>query len=442
MYPFPHRHVSRLVLCEKHRCHVMPKPLLPILFLSCLFCQAVPGLCAVDGVPDPNQARGPIEQGEYDSSLEQLRRSHELFPLNQSIRRSLAEGYHAAGLELLRKKQYQKADQLFAGGNELYPEDPRFMFLRGVCAYYLKQYDSARYELEQAHRLLPDDVELLHMLGRVLYDTDNRGQALDLWQRALELDPSQREIATLLERSKRQMAVEEQMPRGYSSRFDLAYDRGVDMAFALAVLDELENAASQVGSELGHFPPARVPVSIYSRADYTAVTAAPDWSGGVYDGTIRLPFGALRQLNPRLKAVLHHEYAHVVVFDLTHGNCPLWLNEGIAEMFGRRQCAPPARKERVARGRQVMDIRKLERSFDALGARDAGLAYQQSWSLVNHLVTAYGWHRVSAILLALGEGATTEQAIARALGDYGLSYGGLVREWREAQERARGGVRE
>lgn len=405
-----------------------------IFLLLCLSClPAVSGVWA-DGVSSGRSAAGPKDEPVGNGEkLDRLRRDQELFPLDRSIRRRLAEGYHEAGLLQLKKKQYQKADQLFARGGELYPDDPRFMFLRGVCAYYLKQYDSARHELEEARRILPDDVELLHMLGRVLYETDERGQALDLWQRALELDPSRREIAALLERSRRQMAVEELMPRVYSSRFDLTHDRGVDASLARAVLDELENAATLVGGELGHFPRARVPVTIYTRADYSAVTAAPDWSGGVYDGTIRLPFGALRELTPRLKAVLHHEYAHVLVFDLTHGNCPLWLNEGIAEIFGRKQYLQPGG---TARGR-VMDIKRLERSFGNLRARDAGVAYQQSWSLVNHLVNAYGWHRVSAILLALGEGTTIEEAIVRVLGDYGVNYGGLVREWREGQERGR-----
>lgn len=418
----------------------MPKAHLLPLLVTFLLCLAAPGLSSSDPSCNLNQAHALIERGEHENGLEQLRSCHELFPLDQSVRRSLAEGYHAVGLQFLRKKQYQQADQFFIRGRELYPFDPRFMFLRGLCTYQLKQYDIARYELEQARLLLPDDAELLHLLGRVLYDSDERDQALELWRRALELDPNQREVAALLERGRREMAVEKLMARGYSSRFDLTYDKGVDTLFALAMLDELELAANLVGSELGHFPSARVPVSIYTRADYGTVTAAPEWSNGVYDGTIRLPFGALRELTPQLKAVLHHEYVHVVVYELTRGNCPLWLNEGIAEMFGRRQYAHSVPElERAARGVSITDIRRLERGFGAMATKEAGLAYQLSWSLVNHLVTTYGWHRVAAILLALGEGMTTDEAVVRVLGDYGLTYEKLVREWHEAQQQIWGG---
>ncbi|NVN93393.1 MAG: tetratricopeptide repeat protein [Desulfuromonadales bacterium] len=417
----------------------MPKSLLhALILLISICCIPASGWCDSEPLGNPAEARKLIERGEYEKGLEQLQRTQQLYPLDQSIKRSLAEGYQAYGMQLLQKKQFEQADAIFARGRELYPEEPRFMLLRGICTYHLKKYDIARYELEQARQLQPDNVDLLHVLGRVLYDTDNRSQAVELWQQALKLSPDNSEIKVVLERARREMAVEELMARGHSSRFDLTYDNGVDTVFALAVLDQLENAANQVGAELGHFPTARVPVSIYTRADYSAVTAAPDWSGGVYDGTIRLPFGALREVTPPLQAVLYHEYAHVVVRELTHGNCPLWLNEGIAEMFGRQQFSPPLTElDRAARSQGLGDFKKLEGGFSGLGTKDAGLAYQQSYALVNYLVTTYGWHRVNAILTALGAGLGIEEAIAKALGEYSLTYEGLVKEWRESLERGR-----
>lgn len=388
---------------------------------------------ADDALVNANEARILIGRGQYEKAIEQLERAHGLFPLDRTVTHDLARAYAAWGGQLLRAKQFEQADQFFVKGRELSPDDPGFMLLRGVCSYYLKKYDIARYELEQGRRVQPENVELLFILGRTLYDTDDRSQAVELWRKALALSPGNREIAAVLERARREMAVEELMARGHSSRFDLTYDAGVDTLFALDVLEELERAANQVGAELGRFPTARTPVSIYTRSDYNAITAAPDWSGGVYDGTIRLPFGALRELTPRLKAVLHHEYAHVVVFDLTRGVCPLWLNEGIAEMFGRRQYNPPAMDlERAARSGELMDFARLERGFSGLSAQAASLAYQQSWSLVNYLVATYGWHGVTAILTVLGEGYSAKEAISRALADYSLSYEGVVREWRGA----------
>ena len=78
------------------------------------------------------------------------------------------------------------------------------------------------------------------------------------------------------------------------------------------------------------------------------------------------------------------------------------------------------------------DFRKLEGNFSGLTAKEAATAYQQSHSLVNYLVTTYGWHRVKAILEGLGKGMTTAAAIAAALQDYSIGYDGLVKEWRES----------
>jgi hypothetical protein len=226
------------------------------------------------------------------------------------------------------------------------------------------------------------------------------------------------------------------MDRGHSSRFDLTYDPGVDSAFALAILDVLESAANLVGAELGMFPEARVPVGIYKRADYKTVTNSPDWSGGFYDGKIRLPFGALKDVTAPMRGILFHEYAHVVVFELTRGNCPLWLNEGIAEMFGRLQHdRTQPELGRAAQSSKLIDFRKLETNFSDFSSERATLAYQQSYSLVNYMVTTYGWHRVKQILSGLGRGLSFDESATVALKDFNTTYDTLVKEWLASVER-------
>jgi tetratricopeptide (TPR) repeat protein len=378
---------------------------------------------------------------DYEKRIEKLRTSYQLVPLNMAFKHDLAEAYAASGNVFFRQRQYEQADENFLKASELYPDETAFALSRGICNNYLKRYDIARYELERTRPDGPDSVERLYYLGLVLYETDNRQQAMELWELALKLSPDRQELINLLKKARKETAVEDNMDRGNSSRFNLTYDPGVNTSLALAILDVLESAANQVGAELGHFPEARVPVAIYKRADYKDVTDSPDWSGGVYDGTIRLPFGALSEITPPMRAILFHEYAHVVVFDLTRGNCPVWLNEGIAEMFGRKQFTPPAAKAgQAALKGTVIDVRRLEGSFSGLSSNEAALAYQQSYTLVNYLVTAYGWHRVNAILTALGKGLTISAAIASALQDYSLSYDGLIKEWRESLQREAAGL--
>lgn len=405
-----------------------------MLFL--LLATASAGPVDSDPVMHSGYGRELLLRGEYEKGIEQLRKAYLLFPLNTTFKLNLAEGYAVYGHQHFKQKRYEQADENFIKALELYPDEAGYSLLRGICNYHLKRYDVARYELERAKAIREDSAEVYYYLGLVQFDTDHRLEAIELWEQALKLSPGRKEIVELLAKSLRENNVEATMDRGHSSRFDLTYDPGVDTAFALAVLDVLESAANLVGAELGLFPEARVPVGIYKRADYKTVTDSPDWSGGFYDGKIRLPFGALNEITPSMRGVLYHEYAHVVVFELTRGNCPLWLNEGIAEMFGRMQYNRPLPEfGRAARADKLIDFRSLEANFSEFSPSAASLAYQQSYALVNYMVTTYGWHRVRQILSGLGRGLFFDESAAAALKDYNLNYDTLVKEWRTSVER-------
>ncbi len=384
-----------------------------------------------DPVMRSGYGRELLMRGEYEKGIVQLREAYLLFPLNTTLKRNLAEGYAAFGHQHYMMKRYEQADENFIKALELYPEEAAYALLRGICNYHLKKYDVARYELERARSIKQDSVEVLYYLGLVQFETDHRPEAIEIWEQALTLSPGRKEIVDLLAKSRKENAVESVMDRGHSSRFDLTYDSGVDASFARAILDVLEAATNLIGAELGLFPESRIPVGIYKRTDYKTVTDSPDWSGGFYDGKIRLPFGALHDVTPAIRGVLYHEYAHVVVFELTRGNCPLWLNEGIAEIFGRMQYTRHVQDSgRTARTGALADFRKLEGDFSNLSPSDAAMAYEQSYALVDYMVATYGWHRIRQILTGLGSGLSFDESITVALKDYNLNYDSLVQEWR------------
>lgn len=388
-----------------------------------------------DPVMHSGYGRELLMRGEYEKGIEQLRKAYLLFPLNTIFKRNLAEGYAAYGHQYFKQKRYELADENFIKALELYPEEAGYALLRGICNYHLKKYDVARYELKRAIVLKQDSAEILYYLGLVQFETDSRLEAIELWEQALKLSPGRKEIVELLTKARKEDAVESSMDKGHSSRFDLTYDPGVNLNFALAVLDVLESAANLVGAELGLFPEARVPVGIYKRNDYKVVTDSPDWSGGFYDGKIRLPFGAMNEVTSAMRGVLYHEYAHVVVFELTRGNCPLWLNEGIAEMFGRMQHNHSLPEfGRAARAGKLIDFKKLEANFADFSPANVSLAYQQSYAMVNYMVTTFGWHRIKQILSGLGGGLSFDDATKIALKDYNLNYEMLVNEWQTSVE--------
>jgi tetratricopeptide (TPR) repeat protein len=372
-----------------------------------------------------------ISHGEYEKGLEQLQRAYSLNAYDPLIKKNLAEAYAYVGRKKMEQNQFDEAATYIDSARELFPDEPRFAVLRGIALYFAKRYDAATYEFERARGLAGDTVEVLYFLGRTRYDTDNLTGALELWDKALEIDPANKPVKELAEKARRELTVEGRMGKGYSARFNVTYDAGRS-ELAGNVLDTLESAYNRVGSDLDYFPSARVPVILYTQRDYRSVTASPDWSGGLYDGKIRLPVGGATELDDTMKGVLFHEYTHVVVRELTSGNCPTWLNEGLAELEGRKQYNPPLHEiARAVRGGSLISLASLEGQFTSLDTRQARLAYEESYSAVTFMTTTYGWYKVREILVNLGSGMPIAAAVAKGLADFGLDYARVEQEWRD-----------
>jgi tetratricopeptide (TPR) repeat protein len=372
--------------------------------------------------------------------LDQLKESVSLFPYNESLRNKLAQAYDTVGQNQLKQKQFDEAAESFGRAHELFPARLDYGIWRGIALYRGKRYDEAAYELESDRSAGGDNPPLLFYLGLVRYDTGNLAGALDAWDRALALDPANKTVLDLAEKARRESAVESRMEKGYRSMFEISYDEGTQSDLADAVLKALESAYNRVGADLFLYPSVRTPVILYTRKDYRNLTASPEWSGGLYDGKIRLPIGGAAEITPMLRGVLFHEYTHVVVRELTRGNCPSWLNEGLAEVEGRKEYDQPLTAlEGAVKTGAFLPFTSLEKSLASLSGKEALLAYQQGYAMVRYLISAYGWHKVREILVNLGTGMTIEAAIARTFADYGLDYQGIVQEWQAQVQKEYGG---
>jgi hypothetical protein len=132
----------------------------------------------------------------------------------------------------------------------------------------------------------------------------------------------------------------------------------------------------------------------------------------------RVPLGGLTRLNPSAKAVLVHELSHAVVHAKTRGNCPRWLQEGLAQRAeGRRPTA--ADRQEVRQRLEIGDPAKWE---------EAGFSYPLALSLVRELEEDRGFHALVDVLERLGAGATPDQALREV---YGEGHPALCRRWAE-----------
>ena len=371
-----------------------------------------------------------MANGEYYKALDELRSGFSLFPYHETLRRDLADVYQKIAHRDLKLSRYAEAAEFFGQARELYPAQLQFTLLRGVALYLGKNYDMARAELA----LAGEGVEPLSYLGRISYDTGDLPGALAYWRRALELDPANPSLKELVAKAERELPVESKMDKGYSSMFDLSFDAELPPGLSAEVLDALESAYNSVGSDLGLFPTTRIPVLLYTKSDYSSVTAGPDWSGGLYDGKIRLPVGGVTKLNPQLRSIIFHEFTHVLVAELTHGNIPTWLNEGLAQIEERKEFSAHMNEMlgRSPKEGQLLSLKTLSGSFISMDRAQAGVAYQQSYSIADFMVKRYGWYAMQGILKHLGERASLELAVSKAMSDWSLDLPGVLQEWKES----------
>lgn len=336
----------------------------------------------------------------------------------------LGEAYLRLGMQQLTNGDEAAGRRAFAEAKSYLPDDPRPWQGTAIAWLHEGQSAAAVGEIQEALAIAGERADLLILLGQAHYAGGDLVQAEEAWQKAASLAATE-EVAALLARVRRERQAETVMRRDLAGRFTLAYAPGVSDALAAVVLETLQDAYGDLGRDLGYYPDADIPVLLYAREDFAAVTRSPEWAGAVYDGKIRVPLGGIRQMTPPLKALLYHEYTHVVVRFLGKGRVPVWLNEGLAEMAGRRHFEPSQPK--VPTGPRL-DPAALDRSFAELPAEQVPLAYAQSHARVQRLVELCGWPSISELLQRLGTGAGWEAAITDAYAPCGYDWPRLQTE--------------
>lgn len=342
----------------------------------------------------------------------------------------LAVAYLGRGYQLLAYGDFPAARKAFFEGRQYNEDDIRLWQGEAMSWFKEGRYAEAASLLDQALGIWSESSDLYALLGQAFYAGGRMAEAVDALARSYELG-GRDDTAALLAKVQREWQVEQEMGQEVRGHFQLSsVDGGQAATLSLAILETLEDAYTELGSTLAYYPDVRVPVLLYSRRDFSAVTHSPDWAGASYDGKIRLPLGGLHHMTDQLAAMLYHEYAHVLVHFMTNQHAPVWLNEGLAEEAGRRMYAATLVNLQAAKNAgQLIAWSDLDGSFAALAVNQVPLAYEQSFSIVHFIIDRYGWHKMEDLLIRLGKGQPWQAAFADVYRDYGLDWSAIVKEW-------------
>jgi len=332
-------------------------------------------------------------------------------------------GLAAKAMAHLQAGNYTKAIPVLRELHNKYPDDLNAVRELGLSLYMANNPAGsnrmALFYLKKAQKLSPDDTATLKTLGLALYKAEELEDASKVIKRYIKLEPDDRYMNQLYSKILRENSAQDGFMFESSDHFDLYYDSSNYRGLGHTVLNLLDDAYRKVETELRLYPDRSVSVILYSARSFREVTLGPDWTGGLYDGKIRLPIKDLDEDNPRLARVLMHEYVHAVVHSFTLDKCPTWLNEGLA-MYLEGRPAPQIRL--------LADLRNLEGSFRELDSVQAQIAYTLSLSAVSFLIDQYGMYKIKQILKTMKKGNSFHEAFNELMP---VSYSEFIRQWNE-----------
>lgn len=351
----------------------------------------------------------------------------------QSAERNTYNRMVMTGSERLKQGDHRGARDAFEEAIKYFDADPAAHLGLGIANVHLKDDRAAERELQRALELNPREKTAYQVLGDIAQRRDDLGAAAANWEKALELDPSNGALKTRLERIRREHRTEQDFNREVASHFSVKYEGREKIEAGRIVLRILEDAYGEVGRGLSYYPDHEIAVILYSNQQFQDVTDAPGWSGGIFDGKIRIPIGGIEHETPGLRRLLLHEYTHAVVRAITPRRVPTWVNEGLAQYFEGRDVDSRQKEmlRQFAQAGKVPALAELEGSFLGLSGHQASYAYLLSLSAVRHMVDRYGMYRVKMVLEELASGADPSRAVSNALS---LSPQDFERGWKRSLE--------
>lgn len=300
---------------------------------------------------------------------------------------------------------------------------------------YLKRgfYDESISHLDQVISKNPKSGEAYFTLGKVYYTQGKFQNAVENLQLAVRSGgPFATAAADLLKKVQKEGKVESGFETQSLHHFQVQFDGEKRNDVKLdSVMQILEEAYSGVGSYFNYYPEAPTPVIVYSKSQFKEASDSPVWVAALYDGKIRIPLNDIVQNSDILKSLIFHEYTHAVIFQITRGRCPVWLNEGFAQILEGETSLDKkvANVKKYLSRKQVFDMTGLEGSFMGISPPAAvELAYDQSLLFTNFVIEKVGQSQLIDALQLLAQGKSMSSVMEE---DLYTSYKKLQEEWLE-----------
>jgi len=365
---------------------------------------------------------GHFRSGDYRDAITCFGVAHRLRPEEETIRFNLASAHSRLAIRIAESTMtnavYAEAVSEAENAITLEPEHCYFYSVLGYVHQEMRHFEEAYRAFSCAAALDPGDGGTRALLGNAAYELDNLDGAIDHWRNALDLDPALDKISERVNKADKERRFEENFRTEENEHFRIRYDPDVPGGARLArrMLRILEDARSTVHDILPSRAATPVSVVVYHRDEFRRLMAGHGWTGGLYDGKIRVPFPGPDDPDERFRMLATHEYVHAVIYEWTGDRCPAWLNEGLAQSIaGEWNDARESEARRMARESCFIPLAELERSFLEIPEERINAAYIESYLVVSHIMKTWTVRHLHRLLDKIAGGTPTGDALREVL---------------------------
>jgi hypothetical protein len=232
--------------------------------------------------------------------------------------------------------------------------------------------------------------DVMTLAGVAAWKADQIKLALEYWKSAQALKPSE-QLSRMISRVEKEVAHDKSSDKLIGLRVALRYEgQAMPYATAKTMLEVLDGEVSRVSGIIGCPTHERLIAVVQSPNDYRQGAQAAEWSGGQFDGRIRVPFPSGGEFDARMRRTFAHEVTHACLANM--GPWPAWLHEGLAQRLSGESLPAPMREalKELANRKQLPKLQDLQRDWSNMSSENARIAYALALAGADEMVDGYG----------------------------------------------------
>ena len=233
--------------------------------------------------------------------------------------------------------------------------------------------------LEPMVKVHKQNASVLLLAGLAAYRSDRMADALDYWKQSLDIE-SNEALARLYAKARREAVGDKSGEKIYGMRVVLRYEgEALPADTARGIVAMLDSEFTRIAGQLGCSTEERVVAIVQSREAFLKSTGAAEWTGGQYDGRIRISLAGQQAAGPEVRRTAAHEIVHACLANISSGSLPwpAWLQEGLAQKLSgdTLSAADRAQLRVLAEEHAIPRLENLTQDWSRMSAERARIAY-------------------------------------------------------------------